>query len=94
VSDPLLDAIEQILRNALTDILPGVIDRLVEVGGPRAYSVTNVAERIAVSESTVRRHIKAGHLQTVPHLSPERVSAAALEEFLAGPDELRSRRAS
>lgn len=73
-----LDAIEQAIADALT----AAADRLAEVSGPRAYSVPQVAERLDVSEQTVRRLIHAGHLPTVPHLNPWRISAAALDEFL------------
>jgi excisionase family DNA binding protein len=76
------DAIEQAVVDALTATLPGVVDRLAEAGGPRAYSVAHVAERLEVSEPTVRRLIHRGYIATVPHLSPVRVSASALEDFL------------
>jgi excisionase family DNA binding protein len=79
-----LDAIEAAVAVALANTLPGVVDQLAESAGPRAYSVTQVAERLEVSESTVRRLIADGHLAVVPHLSPVRVAAIALDEFLAG----------
>jgi excisionase family DNA binding protein len=83
VSDALLESIERAIEEALERSLPGVVDRLVEVGGPRAYSVTQVAVRLNLSEPTVRRHIASGALQTVPHVSPTRVAATALDEFLS-----------
>jgi excisionase family DNA binding protein len=79
-----LDAIEQAVADALTNSLPGVVDRLSEIGGPRAYSVTQVADRLGLSASTIWKLIRDGHLPTVPHLNPTRVAAAALDEFLAG----------
>jgi excisionase family DNA binding protein len=84
MSDALLEAIEEAIGAALERCLPGVVDRLVETGGPRAYSVATVAKRLDVSEPTVRKHIHAGELQTVPHMKPARVSVTALEDFLAG----------
>jgi excisionase family DNA binding protein len=83
MSDALLDSIERAIEDALRLTLPGVVDRLAEVGGPRAYSVAQVAERLSLSEPTVRRLIHDGLLPTVPHLSPARIAATALEEFLA-----------
>ncbi|HEY2303915.1 MAG TPA: helix-turn-helix domain-containing protein [Acidimicrobiales bacterium] len=79
-----LDAIERAVADALANTLPGVVDRLAETAGPRAYAVAQVAERLEVSDQTVYRLIKDGHLATVPHLSPTRIAAAALDEFLAG----------
>jgi hypothetical protein len=84
MSDGPLDAIEQAVADALSTALPGVVDRLAALGGPRAYSVAAVAARLDVSEATVRRLIDAGRLVTVPHLNPTRVAAAALDEFLVG----------
>ena len=78
-----LDAIERAVADALTNALPGVVDQLAAIAGPRAYSVTQVAERLEVSEQTVYRLIAAGHLRTVPYLSPQRISAGALDEFLS-----------
>ncbi|HEY2301812.1 MAG TPA: helix-turn-helix domain-containing protein [Acidimicrobiales bacterium] len=79
-----LDAIERAVADAVTHALPGVVDRLAEIGGPRAYSVHQVAERLEVSDNTVYRLISEGHLSTVPHLNPARVAATELDEFLAG----------
>jgi excisionase family DNA binding protein len=79
-----LDALEQALADALAHTLPGVVDRLAGLAGPRAYSVAQVAERLDVSDKTVYRLIGAGHLPTVPHLNPARIAAVALDEFLAG----------
>jgi AraC-like DNA-binding protein len=83
VSDALLEAIERAIEEALEHSLPGVVDRLAEVGGPRAYSVAQVAERLNLSEPSVRRLIAADYIQTVPHLNPTRVAATALDEFLS-----------
>lgn len=83
MSDALLDAIERAIEEALEHSLPGVVDRLVEVGGPRAYSVLDVAERLNLSEPSVRRLIAAGYIQTVPHLNPTRIAASELDEFLS-----------
>ncbi|HWC39644.1 MAG TPA: helix-turn-helix domain-containing protein [Acidimicrobiales bacterium] len=94
MNDAIGDAFTQILAEALARVLPGVVDQLAVAGGPRAYSVAQVAERLSVSDSTVLRHIRAGHLRTVPHLSPQRISAHALEEFLAGDRWSNERRAS
>jgi hypothetical protein len=79
-----LDLIEQAVTDALVSALPLALDRLVELGGPRAYSVAGVADRLEVSEPTVRRLIRAGTLATVPHLSPPRVAASTLDDFLRG----------
>jgi excisionase family DNA binding protein len=79
-----LDAIERAVADALANTLPAVVDRLAETAGPRAYAVHQVAQRLEVSDQTVYRLIHDGHLPTVPHLSPARVAAAALDEFLAG----------
>jgi excisionase family DNA binding protein len=84
MTDTLTGAIERAIGDALALQLPGVVDRLAEVGGPRAYSVAQVAERLDLSESTVRKLIADGHLSTVPHLNPQRIAATALDEFLAG----------
>jgi excisionase family DNA binding protein len=84
MSDGLLEAIERAIEGALERSLPRVVDRLAEIGGPRAYSVTQVAKRLHVSEPTVRKHIDSGDIQTVPFLKPARISSGALEAFLAG----------
>jgi excisionase family DNA binding protein len=84
VSDTHLDALERIFADALTFALPAAVDRLAANAGPRAYSVAEVAERLDVSETTVRRLIDAGHLPTVPHLNPKRIAMAALDQFMAG----------
>jgi excisionase family DNA binding protein len=84
MTDGPLDALERAVADALANTLPAVVDRLAGTAGPRAYSVTQVAERLGVSDQTVYRLIGAGHLATVPHLNPQRVAAAALDEFLAG----------
>jgi excisionase family DNA binding protein len=77
------DALARAVADTLTQTLPIVVDRLAEVGGPRAYSVAQVADRLGLSEMTVRRLIADGHLPTVPHLNPQRVAASALAEFLS-----------
>lgn len=79
-----LDAIEQAMAEALSNALPGVVDRLATIGGPRAYTVAQVASRLEVSEPTVRRLVRSGRLPRVPHLEPLRVAASTLDEFLAG----------
>lgn len=78
------DTLERAIADALAAALPGVVDQLAETAGPRAYTVSQVAERLGVSVDTVRRLIRRGHLAAVPHLSPTRVAGAALDEFLAG----------
>jgi excisionase family DNA binding protein len=83
VSDSLTEAIERAIEGALEHSLPGVVDRLVDVGGPRAYSVLEVADRLNLSEPSVRRLIAAGYIQTVPHLNPARIAARELDEFLS-----------
>jgi hypothetical protein len=83
VSDTLERAIEAAVEEALTHALPGVVDRLVEVGGPRAYPVSEVAQRLALSEASVRRLISAGYLATVAHLNPARIAASELDAFLS-----------
>lgn len=83
MSDGLLDAIERAIADSLAARLPAVVDRLAEVGGPRAYSVAEVAARLDLSEASVRRLIAAGHLPTVPHLNPQRIAASALDHFLS-----------
>jgi len=79
-----LDALEQALADALTRALPAAVDHIAETGGPRAYSIAQVAERLEISESSVRRLIADGHLPAVPHVNPTRVAATALDELLAG----------
>ena len=85
-----LDAIERAVADALVNTLPGVLDRLAELGGPRAYSVHEVAVRLGLSDQQVYRLINADLLPTVPHVSPQRVADSALEAFLAGSPEHRS----
>lgn len=89
---PLEDAIEQAIAEALSRSLPGVVNQLAAIAGPRAYSVVEVAERLGLSETTVRRLIQDGHLDTVPHLSPTRVAASTLDAFLRGDLDYRPRR--
>lgn len=84
MSDGPLDAIERAVADALSNTLPGVVDRLAIIGGPRAYSVHEVAVRLDVSDQTVYRLIQAGRLPVVPHLNPQRIAASALDTFLAG----------
>lgn len=84
MTDRPLDAIERALADALVSALPAALDRLVELGGPRAYRLAEVADRLEVSEPTVRRMVADGRLETVPHLSPPRVAASTLEAFLRG----------
>jgi hypothetical protein len=79
-----LDAIERAVADALVNTLPGVIDRLAAFCGPRAYSVHTVAERMDLSDQQVYRLIHAGHLQPIPHVSPQRIADSTLEAFLAG----------
>lgn len=79
-----LDAIERAVADALANTLPGVVDQLATIGGPRAYSISHVAERLEVSDQTVYRLIHDGHLATVPHLNPARIAATELDDFLAG----------
>jgi excisionase family DNA binding protein len=94
MSDGLLEAIERAIAGALEHSLPSVVDRLAEIGGPRAYSVTQVAKRLNVSEPTVRKLIDSDLLQTVPFLSPTRISASVLEDYLAGRQLTTERKAS
>jgi excisionase family DNA binding protein len=84
VNDRPADLIERAVADALTATLPGVVDRLAELGGPRAYSVAQVAQRLHVSTQTVYRLVRAGTLATVPHLSPPRIAASTLEDFMRG----------
>jgi excisionase family DNA binding protein len=77
------DALARAVADAMTHTLPTVVDRLVEVGGPRAYSVVQVADRLGLSESTVRQLIRDGHLATVPHLNPIRIAASTLGDFFS-----------
>lgn len=84
MTDTITDALTRAITEALAASLPGVVNRLAEIGGPRAYSIPEVAERLDLSDTTVRKLIADGHLPTVPHLNPMRVAAAALDEFLAG----------
>lgn len=78
------DAIEAALAEALEAALPAVVDKLAAVGGPRAYSVHEVAERLAVSDQTVYNLIRSGRLAKVPHLDPVRVAASTLADFISG----------
>jgi excisionase family DNA binding protein len=84
VSTGPVDLIERAIGEALRNALPGVLDDLAKMGGPRAYSVAEVADRLGVTEPTVRKLIHEGHLATVPHLSPTRISAVVLAEYLEG----------
>lgn len=81
-----LDLIEQAVTDALVSALPLALDRLAELGGPRAYRLGEVADRLELSEPTVRALIRDGHLATVPHLPPRspRVAASTLDAFLRG----------
>jgi excisionase family DNA binding protein len=79
-----VDMIERAIADALRNALPGVVDELASIGGPRAYSVAQVAQRLDVSEATVYRLIEAGRLATVPHLSPTRIASSVLAEYLDG----------
>lgn len=83
---PLEEALGQAVTEALREALPGVVDALYQAGGPRAYSVAEVARRLGISDGVVYRLIHEGHLPTVPHLNPMRVAARALEEFLSRTD--------
>ena len=78
------DSFEAAVANAMTKAVPLVIDALTEATGPRAYSVDEVAGRLSVSASTVRRLIDDGKLAAVPNLSPPRVAADELAAFLRG----------
>ena len=78
------DVIGRAVADALLIALPGVVDQLAASAGPRAYSVADVADRLDVSTSTVYRLIRDGRLPTVPNLTPPRISAAALVDYLAG----------
>ena len=51
---------------------------------PHLDSVAQVADRLDISESSVRRLINDGLLPAVPHVNPTRIAATALDEFLAG----------
>lgn len=79
-----LDALEAAVADALTAALPAALDRLAAAAGPRAYTVAQVADRLEVSEATIRRLIDAGRLLTVPYLNPKRIAVTALDDFLAG----------
>jgi excisionase family DNA binding protein len=46
--------------------------------------VAQVAQRLHVSTQTVYRLVRAGTLATVPHLSPPRIAASTLEDFMRG----------
>ena len=81
---PTLDAI---IGAAVADAVSGALEDLAAVAGPRAYSVTEVAERLDVSPQTVYRLIADGHLAAVPHLRPTRIAGTALEAFLARDDD-------
>lgn len=80
---PLEAAIEQAVTEALTNTLPAVIDQLAVAGGPRAYTVDQVAHRLSVSRQSVYRLIRAGRIVPVPYLHPVRIAARTLEDFLA-----------
>lgn len=79
-----LDHLEQAVAEAIRNVLPSVVDDLAALGGPRAYSAEEVAKRLDVSPAQVYRLVKAGRIVTVPHLSPMRIAATALDEFLVG----------
>jgi excisionase family DNA binding protein len=72
------------LQGAIVDLIERAVAALVEREGPRAYSAAEVGERLGVSDDTVYRLVQAGQLRPVPHLSPMRISAAALAAFMRG----------
>jgi excisionase family DNA binding protein len=72
------------IERAIVEAIKGAACELASRSGPRAYSVDEVADRLGVSHSTVRRLIDDGQLRKVPNLSPTRVSATALAEYLDG----------
>jgi hypothetical protein len=78
------DPIGRAVADALVRVLPGVVDQLAGTLGPRAYSVAEVADRLGVSKQTVYNLIRAGRLDTIPHLPMTRVAARALDAFLTG----------
>ena len=79
-----MSAAADALEAYLVDAIQRAVGEVVERSGPRAYSVQEVAARLGISDEGVRRLIIRGHLPTVPHLSPRRISAAALDAFLRG----------
>jgi excisionase family DNA binding protein len=81
---PLQEALEQALTAALEKVLPRVIEQMATVVGPRAYSVATVAKQLDVSDQTIYRLIDSDVLPVVPHMTPKRIAAGALEAFLAG----------
>lgn len=70
------------LEGAIVD----AVRRAVEVSdtGPRAYSAAEVADRLGVSDETVYRLVRAGHLRKVPHLIRIRIAEDELARFMAG----------
>ena len=83
-TDPISRAVAVAVADALARELPGAIDRMATAGGPRAYSVADVAKRLDVSPQTVYLLIRSGHLPAIPHLPRTRIAAAALDAFMAG----------
>jgi len=79
--------IEQAVTIALAATLPTVVDALAAMGGPRAYSVEQIAERLDVSRQTIYRLIRNGDLAAVPHLTPIRIAASTLDDFLRARDD-------
>lgn len=51
------------------------------------YSVAEVAAKLSLSESTVRRLIASGHLRSVKIGTTRRIPLAALDALVAGDDQ-------
>jgi hypothetical protein len=84
MSERPVDAIERAIADAICEVLPGLLDRLAELAGPRAYAVPEVAKRLDLAESTIYKLISDGVLPTVPHLPAKRIASRALDDFMAG----------
>jgi len=78
---PTGDLIERAVGNALA----AAVERVAATSGPRAYSVEQVANLLGVSRRTVYRLISDGKLPAVPHLTPLRIAASTLDDFLRAP---------
>jgi excisionase family DNA binding protein len=74
------DALDAVIVEAIERGIEQVKDRL----GPRAFTAQEAAQRLGVSDETVRRLVRDGHLRAVPHLSHIRIATDELEAFMRG----------
>lgn len=68
----------------LDDLRTVVAELLDDNIRPLVVRPQDAARMLGVSDNTLRRLVKDGHLQPVPHLRPTRYSIRALEQFVSG----------